>query len=347
MKPHTAILAVLILAATLSAQTSTTSPKGLDKLEGNSHILFWGPKNILQVIDDTNRKARTIQSLAFRQDSVAKWVGSGKKGSADVVVTMSQTAFHFIDLKYTANMRSNTSVVFKGKVVLPDWTKLPWRYPAPFDLVIKWTKPWVYDGKSALVWQVEVGKSTSSGRHAMDADYTGAQVPYGLGKKLGTGCGGYVGYLLLRNSGNYSPVTGMHFELWSSTGGPPNSPTWLLIDGKDSNLSIPGLCARLHALPTIIAPMGNTDAKGALTTKYLNLPYLSSIQGASFVTQLLTLAPAQPGLPFGITNGQQAKMPANPGTYGHATVSLHGWTPKSTSLSMGIVYGGAPIALLK
>jgi len=347
MRPHTILLASLMLAAALSAQTSTTSPKGLEKFEGNTQFLFWRPKSILQVVDDTNRKARNIQSLAFRQDFSNSWVGAGKKGSAEVVVTMSQTPFAQIDLEYSANLRTNTSVVFKGKVLLPDWTGWPWRAPAPFDLVIKWSRPWAYDGRSALVWQIEVGKSTSAAGHMMDGDNTGAKVPYGVGKKLGTGCGRYVEYLYLRNSGRYSPVTGMHLEFWSSTGGPPNSPTWLLIDGKDSNLSIPGLCARLHALPTLMLPVGKTTSLGALTMKHLNFPYQSTLQGATFVTQLLTLAPAQPGLPFGLTDGQQARMPSNAGTYGHAAVSLHDWSPKSSTLSMAVFYGGAPVALLQ
>lgn len=341
------LLAALMLAASLSAQTSTTSPKGLEKIEGNSKYLFWRPKDIIQVIDNTNRKRRLIRSLAFRQDFSNSWVGAGKKGSADLVVTMSQTRFDLIDLEYAANLRSNTSVVFKGKIVLPDWTGWPWGSPAPFDLVIKWNKPWPYTGNAALVWQIEVGNSVSLRGHMMDGDNTGTKVPYGVGKPLGTGCGRYAGFLYLRNSGRYSPVTGMHMEVWSSMGGPPLSPTWLLIDGKDANLAVPGLCARLHALPTLMLPVGRTDRLGALATKHLNFPYQSTLQGANFVTQLLTLAPAQPGLPFGITNGQQARMPSNAGTYGHAAVSLHNWTPKSSTLSMAVFYGGAPVALLQ
>ncbi len=99
--------------------------------------------------------------------------------------------------------------------------------------------------------------------------------------------------------------------------------------------------------PTLMLPVGKTTRLGALTTKHLNFPYQDRLQGANFVTQLLTLAPSQPGLPFGITNGRQARMPANAGTYGHAAVSLHSWSPKSSTLSMAVFYGGAPVALLQ
>ncbi|HKI82340.1 MAG TPA: hypothetical protein VKA04_11895, partial [Pseudodesulfovibrio sp.] len=148
-------------------------------------------------------------------------------------------------------------------------------------------------------------------------------------------------------SGNYSPVSGMHIEVWSSTGGPPGSATWLLIDGKDSNLAVPGLCARLHALPTIMLPVGKTTALGEVTKKHLSFPFIAGLQGANLVTQLLTLAPAQPGLPFGITDGQQARMPSYTGTHGHAAVYLHGYSSNSSTLSLGVFYGGAPVAELR
>ena len=47
-----------------------------------------------------------------------------------------------------------------------------------------------------------------------------------------------------------------------------------------------------------------------------------------------------------LRNWAKRDCPFSP-TYGHAAVSLQNWTPKSSTLSMAVFYGGAPVALLQ
>lgn len=344
MKPLLLSVGLVLISIPLAAQTSFTSPKGLDNKEGNTLFFHWAGARVMQVVDNTNLTPRPIFQLSFRQDNSASTKGS--KGTMDLVLTMSQTPFQLIDENFAANFRSNTAVVFKGKANIPNWTKAPTKAPAPFTFAIKFTKPWVYKGKTALVWHVDY-KNATAGTHTMDRDYTIIHPASTTGTQLGKGCGNYTGYLRLLNTGNYDPVTGMHVEV-GATLGPKKALTWLFIDGKDSNLTVPGLCTKLHALPTLVIPVGSTDATGTLTHKYLTFPYVSAIQNASLVTQLFSIDTSQKGLPFALTGGRKATMPASSGTYGHA--ASYAWASGSgtaNAISHLVFFGGAPVTQLK
>jgi len=262
----------------------------------------------------------------------------------DLVLTMAQTPWGVVDEMYAENHKTNKVVAFSGKINIPDWTKAPASTPSPFNFTIKFTKPWVYKGGTALVWHVDY-KNSTAGTHKMDRAF--GSYAYKLGTALGTGCNGYTGYLRLWNTGNYHPTSGMHFEI-GATGGPASALSWLLIDSKDSALSIKGLCTKLHALPTILLPVGSTDATGILSHKYLNFPWISAIQSGTFVTQIMSIDTKQSGLPFRLTDGTTAVMPVNAATNGYA--ACYSWASGSgatNSPSHFIFFGGCPVTEIK
>lgn len=335
-------ITMALLALPLAAQTSYTSPKGMDNTQGNNVFYHWAGARVMQVVDNTNLTPRPLFQLSFRQATGA--YSSATPGTMDLVLTMAQTPWGMVDEMFADNYTSNKLVVFSGKINIPDWTQAPTATPSPFNFTIKFTKPWVYKGVTALVWHVDY-KNSTAGTHKMDRAF--GTYGYNLGTGLGTGCGGYTGYLRLWNTGNYHPSSGMHFQI-GATGGPKSAPSWLLIDSKDSALAIKGLCTKLHALPTIILPVGNTDATGLLSHKYLNFPYIPAIQNGKFVTQIMSLDTTQSGLPFSLTDGRQATMPSNSSTNGYA--ACYSWESGSGATHSNghyIFFGGCPVTEIK
>ncbi|MEZ5987809.1 MAG: hypothetical protein R3F30_01520 [Planctomycetota bacterium] len=338
-------LALAVLAAPALAQTTSyTVPYGLDSIEGNQVFYHWAGGRVMQVADMSNPKPRAINQLSFRRNNAA--YSSATKGTLDVVVTMAQCDWSLLDTVFKGNWQTNVVEVLNAKSVnIPDWTTAPTTPPAAFDFTLKFAKTWVYRGQTALVWTVDYANSTA-GTHTMDRDY-GAYV-YNAGTSLGSGCGNWVDYMRFWNTGPSSPVTGFHMQV-AGTSGPANMPVFMMLDGTDSNLSVPGLCAKLHALPTFIFYLGLNDASGNLSHRYVTLPWVGPIQGGTIYTQLLAPDASQTGIKLAVSGGQKVLIPTNSAT-ANSHPTMYAWASGSgatTATSNYIFFGGAPVAELK
>ncbi|MEZ5987811.1 MAG: hypothetical protein R3F30_01530 [Planctomycetota bacterium] len=343
MRPILPIALCLLAGPALAQATSYTVPYGLDSTPGNNAFSHWSGGRVLQVVDMSNRTPRALNQIAFRRYQSTST--GATSGALDVIVTMAQCDWAVVDTVFKNNWQTNVVEVLNAKSVsIPDWTVAPNPAPAPFDMVFKFSKTWVYRGNSALVWTVDYSNSTANGR-SMDRDY--GTWNYVGGTSLGTGCGSYGDYLQFWNLGSASPISGFHLQV-AGTNGPATAPTFLLLDGSDSNLTVPGLCAKLHALPTFIFYLGASDASGTLSHRYLTLPFLAGAQNATIYTQLLAVDTTQTGLPFAVSGGQKVTIPSNTSTYGHPSCYL--WAPGGgATVATGnfVFFSGAPIAELK
>lgn len=334
------IFAACLLASFSTAQTtSNTLPIGVDATEGNATFFHWGGSSgrALTGVGPLSR-ARVITQIGFRRDGSP----SGAARMLDVKVTMSIANMNFLIVDADKVHGANKSVVFDKKAVsFPDWTQSAGS-PAPFDFVLKLTRPFPY-ARGDFAWTVEYTNATQTGSARVDREYTGART--GTGAIVsGTGCGSYTHAMRVENNGSVLANNGMRMRL-SASGAPASAPTWLLLDFKVSNVPVPGLCSPLAALPTVFLPILPTDASGDIQTFYVGWPYIAGLENTQFCTQLLSFDASQQGLPFSLSAARQATMPTNATTT--SKNACYFWSSLPTRTTNFCFYGGAVIAELK
>jgi hypothetical protein len=326
----------------LAAQT-TTSPRGLDAKEGNAIFYHWATVTgrRLQGIDDGWRtRPRLVPGIAFRRDGA----GGSTARTLTLRVTMAECNMALVSSDLSRNLHSNVYVNSTlTSFQWPNWSAAAVPPPAKFDAVIKFPRPWVYTGAGALLWDVEYSNASSATLSATDRDYTS---PAGspAGTVLGSGCAGLAHDMRLENSGPGAPKFGMRIR-FDATSGPANRPAFLMLAATDSNLTVPGVCTTVRALPIIpLISLGNTTPTGSLPFANLGFPYIAGLQGMPFVTQMLILDPSQPGFPAKLSNGRRATMPSNASTTTHDAVYAYHTLGSSVT---AMAFGGSIVVDLK
>ena len=167
------------------------------------------------------------------------------------------------------------------------------------------------------------------------------------GAVLGTGCTAtgqtspFTHTMALQNNGPAMPKFGVRLVAGASNG-PKNTALLLSLAVTDSNLTIPGWCSKVHAVPLAIAPLTKTDANGSLLNHFLGGPYNGNLTGVPVVSQLFGLDTGQIGS-IALSNGRTARIPAAP-TGGHSAAYI--WCPTTTTpnSSSYVFFGGSIIA---
>jgi hypothetical protein len=339
-------LAVLAIAASSLCSQSVTSPKGFDTTEGNAVFYHWGGNRRFQQIDASHiGLPRPIRTLAWRRDALGGGSGATAR-TFDLEVKMANKSFAVQSLDMDLNLAGATTVFPKANVNFPDWTQVPPAPPAPFDFVVTLSAPFVYLGIDGLLIDFSHDNASSTTIITMDRDYGGPIS--GAGALLGTGCvatgrtAAFGHRLTLENNGPTMPRFGMRLRV-NSTNAPSTSPIYFALAASDSNLSLPGLCSNVRALPVFVLPLGFSDAAGLFQDVYLSFAYDISIQGQAVVTQLIGLDSGQPGLPFVVSNGAQATMPSTfPAA---ANECVYAWTTLPNRTGTRFYGGGAIIRL--
>ena len=124
---------------------------------------------------------------------------------------------------------------------------------------------------------------------------------------------------------------------------PNNAPVFLNVDSKNSNLSIPGLCAPLVAMPLISFPLGNTTATGYLPSpNYVdNIPHDPYLAGVTLYFQLMALDAGRPaGFPVVLSQGKSVKVPASPVPTQVTRYYHYKNSPTTSTVTGGPWYGG-------
>ncbi|MCA8969438.1 MAG: hypothetical protein KDC95_06630 [Planctomycetes bacterium] len=318
------LVACFAATSSLSAQ-SFTSPSGLASTDGSGafvHVLGAAPKLRMQQIDSSNKSttARTLTSLAFRRDAaLATSTDFGARVLENLSITMSHAQLSTISRDFDANYKDKPVIVFAPKNVnTPDWSSKPATAVAPFDFKLTFDTPWIYNGTDDLLFEVSIEKVTSAPTvlTSMPCDLqkqTGSFATSLRGATFGTGCiaGGQTTRFVLATQMHN---TSARFVVQASANfGPKKSAALLMLDFVDQNISAPGVCAVVHALPTLILPLGTTSDNGAIAaTRESGLPYVPSAIGASLYFQAWAIDATQSGIGIAFSQGQRQTIPSTP-----------------------------------
>ena len=348
---RSAILSSIALGTALSAQ-AFTSPAGYVTTEGSSnhdYILFRYSDLRWQQLDATSigQAPTPIQRISWRRDGVAAANTAWAARTLDVGVHLSNAVTPgAISESFDANYSGTPVLAFASRPVnLPDWTQPPAAAPAPFDFNLQLDAPWVYMGTEPFLWEVRVTNNVTATNYGNDfQSIPGSTGSSNTGTAVGTGCvatGRTAAMALACSAKNQFTRFRLGYGL---TNAPASTPAILFIDGTNSNLTIPGLCSTLVALPTLQLPMGNTDAAGALSTFSIeNIPFQQSTVGVTLFSQAVAVDVGQAGLPIAVSNGRSNVFPATPATPCLVT-RVYEYRLSATSMRAPSVWTGGIVA---
>ena len=306
-------------AASLGAQ-GFTSPAGYLTTEGSSvhdYILFKYTDMRFQQIDNTSigNPAALVQRIAWRRDGSANSDPAWGPRTMDIEVVLSHSVpAATASLEMDENFTSMTTTAFTMKPVnLPDWSNPPASAPAPFDLVLQLDTPWLYLGTEPYLWQVRTQNNNAAADYGNDYQtMSGSFATANTGTVIGTGCTatGAAGPMTLESS-VYNVASAFRLD-YSVTNAPANAPVFINLDLTASNVTVPGLCTQVVAMPTIPFQLGMSDATGNVDLTFGYLPFNAAAVGVTLVTQSLAPDSGQAGLPIALSNGRSNVVPSTP-----------------------------------
>ena len=305
--------ASLLVCASLSAQQNYyISPPGTESLEGNSSssIQFDYALSRVQQIDNSllGSSPKVFRSIAYRRNAN---VVATAVGTIEIEILMTHADFNKITSTYANNYKVAPSTVFAKKKIKIDWTQSA-PTPAPFDAVLPFDKPFVYNSTDALLWDSKTTTGTTG--PGLSQDWFSGNSPatiYGPNpSELGAGCKTANGTMTLGSSFRSTSATGFDFG-WSISGGPSSQPS-LLIFGLGA-ATVPLFCGNLEiSQPIVILPYGTTSATGAIPVNYASSTWNPNLADSNIYTQVLALDPTQKS-GFALSNGLHSRIPRKPG----------------------------------
>lgn len=338
-------IACFVLTSVGVAQ-AFTSPKGYLTTEGatdHNYMLFSKYEMYWQAIDKTNIGAGTkvMREVGWRRDGTgaASTYAARTMTNWEMSIAKADYGLHnSVDISKNALAGTLKQVVKPRTLNVVDVSAPPTTAPAPWTTVVKFDTPFIYDGLDALLWEVRYTANTMSTNYSFDFT-TGGNYAYSssTAAKLGTAC---------TSSGSTSPISwttqwrnyGTGFSIYHAgiSNLPKSAPAFLWIDFMDANLSAPIVCTTIHALPTIVLPLGVSDSLGSLAKAEFPLPYVASAVGASLYGQVWGFdAGRASGLPMSFSDGAKWTIPSDPTS--HDVVRNYRY--KTTSTSSEIVSG--------
>jgi hypothetical protein len=324
------LLALPLLCAAAAAQTVWTSPPGAFHLEGNSSSgVLWGTTSnyqcrVQQAESNFVGEARLplVRSLAWRRN----WPGlaSAVARTADILVLLAHTDYATFTNVYANNYKTPPVTVFARRTInLPPWLPLTGTPPAPFDLLVPFDVPFVYNRLDAFVWEVQVFTTSASGSYSDDWFSTAAANDWSMTLQEQPGCTTANGAFRKRD-GYRTSATALDVG-WEVRGGPASAPVTLLLGTQLANLPV-GLCAPLGLQPLLMVPLGTTDAAGNLPLGAFSVAWNPTLARAELAAQAVAPDATQPGLPLALSNATRTVLPkvlGNPGINCKRTFTLN------------------------
>ncbi len=327
------VLAFAACTHCVASQTTTfTSPKGLAATEGNT--LFYASTNrVYQGIDATHKgTVRVIKEFAMRRDKVT--ASTPGASTVDATLTIGETNMTMVHSDPTRNFSVKKTLVFpKKNINWPDWST-PSSTPAPFDFKIPFVTNYIYLGRYSLVWNLTLENGTNTG-NKFDRDYT--MYKSGTSALLSPGCASFAHGAVMESNGPAMTNYGMRLKA-GVTGGPPSAPVSMSLAVADANYSLPAFCAKVHAIPLVVLPMGVAGSTGRVFNCYWNIPFDAALNGFSMVTQAFSVL----GGGLVLSGGRTSMMATNGATTGHEAGYV--WHSK-TAISNGYVFHGGSIVV--
>ncbi|MCC6671407.1 MAG: hypothetical protein IT458_10120 [Planctomycetes bacterium] len=336
---------VWVLAAAGVPGQAFTSPLGFDEREGNTFFVYWSTIRRLQVVDNTCHKVHLagIKQAAFRRDRLNGGAASYAR-RLQVELRMGLLPWGSAQSVFERNFRPGTRVVvYSAKVTdMPDWRGVPNPPPGPWDLVLPFDAGFDHPGGEALVWDVSVQSASGSG--IMDGQYrpssnsSDQRTPFGLGcRRIGAFNSAWLD-MTLHNHG----TAGVGIRPVVSYG-MGRAPVYIALDAVRTSMRVPGLCTELQVVPNLLFTSASlrTDDTGFMVFPEIILPLAPVLVGQALYAQAFMPDSSQPGLPWLVTQGITAKVPALPPP---GIECLHLWERRSAQEAEYIEVGGAPLA---
>lgn len=309
------------LCAGLAAQGTVVTPWGFDKVDGSSNTSYpFSAKSFRfqQTITDLKGTPRVFKSLGLRPDAYYSCGTCGAR-TVEVEIVMAHTDAAKTSKTFAANYAGTPVTVFaRAKVNLPDRSKGPsGQVPMPPDVIFLFQKPFNYDGKQDLLYDIKTWNNTGTGSYYSDYVTQGGRV-YADRRTLGTGCTavGQTNAMRLASLTSAESVSGAYkFRLyWYTNYGPKNAPCTTLIGVSDPNTAVPGLCTNVRVVPLVDVPK-TSSSTGYFNTRdasgnYVYVPYDRAAVGLVLHAQSAGIDKgSSQAIPVAASNGLSAKLP--------------------------------------
>ena len=265
------IVLALSLSGSMAAQQST-SPRGYLAKGGEAAVSLGMTTNVLgsnawqlAQLDETQRgRPQTIRAMHLRRSSHLYERASSIARTLSFKARMGHGDYSKAGSTRTLAgvLRGSwTSVFPSGSVNFPDMTKRPGKSPAAWSLRVPFKTPFVYDGRSALLFQITAwkAKATTSFGYSLDAVNETAAMSWGEPVSPGNGC--KHGQDEVQALAGFQVGAGPGPAILFAASFPQVTQqaylTVAFVGLKKANLSVPGLCAPLLVDPVLTLAMSD------------------------------------------------------------------------------------------
>jgi hypothetical protein len=294
-----ALLVLLAWPALASAQSVVVVPRHFAAEEGLLSLPYplSTSSRTQQVVNDLVGSPRVLTRLSLRRDALD---GAGWAPAPIPVRTVQLDVFagHGIAVAsttttYATNYIGTPVRVFSGQISTPSaWQTQVRQAPAPLDLPIVFTTPFVYNGSDNLDLDFQA-TTTATGSVAHDAGDT-SQPLFSRGslEMHGVGCATPNGVLELRaNVQTQSfPLSRVNYN-WPLRGAPASAPALMLVGAQRQVIPVPGLCQPLRIVP-LLSFAGVADASGQWAPS-IGVPMSTALFSVIVEVQAAALDPSQ------------------------------------------------------
>lgn len=262
--PRLVTLAALV-AATLPAQNTLVSPAPASAtLEGSTSNAFpWNTTLIcryMQVHSDTIGTVMVVNKVAQRRDGLTAAANGSR--SVDLEMYMGDSiAWDRIRYVFVDNYVAPPTLVLPRQVVNIGPTASP-SNPAPFELAVPLSTPFVYTGVNSLAWEIVQYSNTAVGTiGALDVQ-SGSANAGAAAATTGPGCIA-TGQSATMTLGVQHGDRGGAYQFGCFVANAPvSSPVVLYLGVTNPNQPVPGLCGSLHTDLAASLGVALADASG-------------------------------------------------------------------------------------
>jgi hypothetical protein len=337
-------LALVTLSGAAAAQSYVYSWPGCDKMEGNSNntFPFYGNSHhYMQLHNDLKGNVHIIKGISFRRDgtisitSAAKsvtggwYVGSGDYGKATGT------------FKTNYDKAGRTNVVSTTTTLnLPGMPAKPATPPAAFTCHIPFSKPYIYLGTNAFIWECQLTKLSTTASYVMDA-HSSSRANMGAYTRLGLGCTAATQTRAMMATAYVQAYAGPdRFRYYCYTNyGAKNASALVLVGMTNPNLSFPICNKTLYTDASLVQIPATSSASGYFNSgTSLYASYIPALVGKKIYSQTYTVDKTQKPLPIAVSNGVESTIPSKPAA-GFPVARIYGYnnTSGTGSLSPGYI----------
>ncbi len=233
-------------------------------------------------------KAFVLRGMEFRRDgTIRSNIGPRTLTATIRIGSGSGTAF---TTTYGNNwVGTPTTVVNAQTFNLPALPR-PTAPPAPFLIKFPFSSVAAHSGQNELLWEMVV---TANGNQSYICDAHSTGSARGRFRSLGLGCttSGSSRFTLAHSFRASTAVTEL---LYGASRAPANLPVIALIGAVNPDLQLPGVCAKLYALPLATIALGTSTASGSVANQWFGMgPWNPAWSGGKLYSQAFAPDPTQ------------------------------------------------------